>query len=101
MKNIRKILMLITAALLFGVADSNAQLIVRYRPHRPGPRAVVRVGRPTPRHVWVDEEWTPSGRTYVYKQGYWAEPPRPGAVWVAGHWAHRPRGYVWIPGHWK
>ena len=101
MKNIRKVLMLLTAILLFGVADSSAQLIVRFRPNRPGPRVVVRAGRPSPRHVWVDEEWVSGPRGYVYKPGYWVEPPRPGTVWVAGHWDHRPRGYVWIPGHWR
>ncbi len=101
MKNLRKSLLLLTAALLFSVADSSAQLVVRLRPNRPGARVVVRGARPSPRHVWVDEEWTPGSRTYVYHKGYWAKPPRPGAVWVAGRWEHRPRGYVWIAGHWN
>ena len=100
MKNIRKVLMLLTAVLLFGAAETSAQVIVRYRPHRPG-RVVVRAVRPSPRHVWVGEEWAPNGRTYVYKPGYWAAPERPGAIWVNGHWANRPRGYVWVAGHWR
>ncbi|MEO8884424.1 MAG: hypothetical protein ABI367_00060 [Mucilaginibacter sp.] len=101
MKNIRKVLMLLTAMLLFGVGNSNAQLVVRFRPNRPGPRVVIREGRPSPRHVWVDEEWVPRGRTYVYRRGHWAEPVRSDAVWVAGHWDHRLRGYVWVAGHWR
>jgi hypothetical protein len=93
--------MLLTVASLFSIASSNAQIIVRVRPHRPGPAVVVRARRPSPRHVWVSEEWTPNGGAYAYHAGYWALPPHPRAVWIAGHWANRPSGSVWIPGHWR
>lgn len=101
MKKISRILMVITAVSLFAIADSNAQIVVRVRPNRPGPAVVVKSRRPSPRHVWVSEEWTPNGRGYAYRAGYWAIPPRPRAVWVSGHWANRPRGYVWVPGRWR
>ena len=101
MKKITKVLMLLAATSLFAVASSNAQIIVRVRPHRPGPAVVVRTPAPSPRHVWVDEEWTPNGREYAYHPGYWAMPPHPRAVWISGHWAHRRGGSVWIPGHWR
>jgi hypothetical protein len=101
MKKITRILMLVSAMFLFAVASSKAQeVVVRARLGRPAP-VVVRPVRPSPRHVWVSEEWTPGGGSYVYHAGYWAVPPHPGAVWRAGHWRHRPGGYVWIAGHWS
>jgi hypothetical protein len=100
MKTLKRILFVSTAIILFAVADSSAQLVVRVRPARRGP-VVVRPVRPTAGHVWVGEEWAPRGRTYVSTPGHWVVAPRPRAVWVAGHWDNRPRGYVWIPGHWR
>src|ERR1700761_4294744 len=101
MKNYGKILALAAAISFLGVAKSEAQIVVRARIGRPAGAVVVRPARPTPRHVWVSEEYVPSGGTYVYKPGYWAEPPRPRAVWVGGHWAHRHHGYVWVGGYWR
>ena len=101
MKKYGKILMLASAISLFAVASSEAQIVVRARLGRPHTVVVRRPVRPTPRHVWVSEEWTPSGGTYVYKAGYWAERPHPNAYWVAGRWRHSHRGYIWIPGHWS
>jgi hypothetical protein len=101
MKKYGKIFMLASAISLFAVASTQAQVIVRARLARPGGVVVVRPHRPSPRHVWVAEEWTPSGGTYVYHAGYWAEPPRPRAVWVAGKWRHSHRGYVWVAGRWN
>lgn len=93
--------MLASAISLFAVVSSDAQIVVRARLHRPGTVVVARPLRPSPRHVWVSEEWVPRGGTYVYREGYWAERPRPRAVWVSGRWHHRPGGYVWIAGHWR
>ena len=101
MKKITRILMLLAVASLFAVANSNAQIVVKIRPNRPGPAVVVRGARPSPRHVWVGEEWTPSGNTYVYAPGHWVEPPHRGGVWIAGHWANRRGGSVWVAGHWR
>ncbi|HVW97944.1 MAG TPA: hypothetical protein VHA56_18380 [Mucilaginibacter sp.] len=102
MKKYGKILMLFLAISLFGVATSEAQIVVRARLSRPRTAVVVkRVPRPSPHHVWVSGEWVPSGRTYVYHEGYWAEPPRPRAVWVSGHWKHRHHGYIWVGGYWR
>jgi len=101
MKNYGKILMLASAISLFAVASSNAQIVVRARLGRPRTVVVARPPAPSPHHVWVSEEWVPSGGTYVYKEGYWAEPPHRHAYWVPGHWGRRPGGYVWKPGHWR
>lgn len=88
-------------ALTAAVNVSHAQVIVRARLGRPAAVVVKRPPAPSPRHVWVEEDWTPSGNTYVWHGGYWAAPPRPRAVWVPGHWVTRPRGYFWKPGHWR
>jgi len=101
MKKIVRFLMLLAVASLFAVANSNAQIVVRIRPNRPGPAVVVRPPAPSPRHVWVGEEWTPNGAAYAYHAGYWAVPPHPGQVWIAGHWADRHGGSVWIAGRWR
>jgi len=105
MKKISRILFLLMAVSLFTVSQSNAQIAagvyVHVRPPRPHGVVVVRPPRPSRAHVWVSEEWTPAGGTYVYHRGYWAVPPRPRAIWVPGHWRHTwHRGYIWIPGHW-
>ena len=100
MKKITKILTVLSVVCLFAVADASAQqIVIRARLHAPG--MVRRPFRPSPRHVWVAEEWTPAGGTYVYHAGYWSLPPRQGAIWIAGHWRDTRGGYVWIPGHWR
>jgi WXXGXW repeat (2 copies) len=101
MKKFTKILTLFSIVSLFAVTSSNAQIVIRARLGRPRGVVTVRPLRPSPRHVWVAEEWTPNGGTYAYRAGYWAVPPRPNQVWVAGRWANRPRGYVWVPGRWR
>jgi hypothetical protein len=101
MKTVWKGLM-VTAALAATISVSDAQIVVRARLGRPVNRVVVRrPPPPSPRHVWVEEDWRPNGRTYAWRGGYWAAPPRPRAVWVPGHWDHRRNGYVWIGGYWR
>ena len=96
---------LFAAAMIgFGVSRSNAQVVVSVRPVRPV--AVVAVNArppaPSPRAVWVDEEWAPGPRgVYAWRGGHWALPPRPGVSFVRGHWRGTPRGFIWIPGHWR
>lgn len=88
-------------ALTAAVNVSQAQIVVRARLGRPARVVVNRPPAPSPRAVWVDEEWAPRGRSYAWRGGYWATPTRAHARWVAGHWANRPRGYVWVPGRWR
>lgn len=100
MKKIAKVFVL-AAALTIGItAASQAQIVVRVHPRRPH---VVyhRTPAPSPRHIWVEEDWTPRGRGYAWHGGYWAAPPHAGAVYVPGHWEHRRGGEVWISGTWR
>ncbi len=98
MRNIKRTLLVLAIALTTSAYTSNAQIVVNVRPERPH---VERIAAPSPRHVWIDEEWEPRGGAYVFVGGHWAEPPHPRAAWVPGHWVQKPRGWVWKPGHWR
>jgi len=98
MKGIRRTFFALMVAMSCMSYQSNAQLIVNIRPARP---VYVRPAPPSPRHVWVDEEWREDHGHYAFAGGHWVVAPRPGAMWVPGHWVRRPRGWVWRPGHWR
>ena len=98
MKKFVKGLMLATVATLFAATASNAQLVVRVHPVYRG-RVIVHNRPPSPRHVWVEDEWEARRGRYYRRPGHWEE--HPGGVWVAGHWDRRPGGEVWIAGHWR
>jgi len=100
MKNLKRILFLFIVVSAFTIAKSQAQVVVTVRPERPKEYVVARPAAPSPRHVWVAEEWTPQGGRYVYRAGYWAVPPHGHAAWIPGHWREHRGGYVWVPGHW-
>jgi hypothetical protein len=87
--------------LSLAAANSYAQFVVRVRPARPERVIVRRPPPPSPRHVWVDEDWVAQGGTYVWHGGYYVAPPRRGAVYVQGFWRNSRRGSVWVPGHWR
>jgi hypothetical protein len=94
----KKMLLGVAIALTCGATTSSAQIYVSVHPRHD---VVVRTPAPSPRHVWVDEEWRPQHGHYVYAGGYWAAPPRVGMVWVPGHWRDTRRGSIWIAGHWR
>ena len=101
MKKTTRILMLLSVTIFFTVNSSQAQqIVVGPRLGRPV-RVIEMPMRPSPRRLWISEEWVPGGGTYAYHAGYWAIPPRHGAVWAAGHWRHRHHGYVWVGGLWR
>jgi WXXGXW repeat (2 copies) len=98
MNKLRNALIVAGLLLCLGYTSNGQELIIRARPPIPH---YVRVAPPSPRHVWIDEEWEPRGGTYVFVGGHWAMPPHPGWHWMPGHWDQRPRGQVWIPGRWR
>ena len=94
--------LLFAGLLISSISYADAQVYVRTRPVIPRTRVVIaHPPAPSPRHIWVREDWRPYRRSYRYTGGYWAAPPRPRVVWVPGYWAARPRGHVWIPGYWR
>lgn len=90
----------ILSAIVLAISfTASAQVYVRIRPVAP---VIVRTAAPSPRHVWVDEEWEERNGQYVYVGGHWAAPPHPGYAWVPGHWRrYGRRGERWVPGHWR
>jgi hypothetical protein len=89
----------IMAAIVMAFSFSaSAQIFVNVRPTY---RVVARPLPPSPRHVWIDEEWAVRGGRYENAGGRWVEPPYPGARWVPGRWRHRRGGWGWAPGRWR
>src|SRR4051812_9539227 len=97
MKSLRKVLMLLTAILLFAVADSKAQVYVSTIPVAP---KYTQPKKPSKFHVWVTDEWMAAKKKYEYIKGHWAYPPTDKAVWVDGSWRKDAKGYVRVNGHW-
>ena len=98
MKNIKRVLVVLAIALSCGAFGASAQIYVKVRPEVP---RFERPVAPSPRHIWVGEEWEPRGGAYVFVGGHWAEPPHPGWGWIPGHWKRGPRGDFWVAGHWR
>jgi hypothetical protein len=95
-KNLKGLVML---AICLAIAQSNyAQFVIKFRPSVP---RVLRVVAPSPRHVWIEEDWEWQRGQYVSRSGYWAAPPRNYAVWKKGHWKHTRRGWIWKHGYWR
>ena len=88
---------MLALALTCGAYSSMAQIYVNVRPERPHYERPV---APSPRHVWIDEEWEPRGNSYEFRGGRWAEPPHEGAHWSEGRWRHNSHGHQWKPGRW-
>ena len=93
-----KFLGLLIVSVLFSIFTIQAQVVVTIRPALPRYERVV---APSPRHVWVEEEWEPRNGGYVFVGGHWMEPPYERAFWVPGRWVEHRRGWFWKPGHWK
>ena len=87
------------ALLMIGAGSMSASAQVYVSVH-PVWHPVARPVAPSPRHVWIDEEWEARNGTYVAVGGHWAVPIHPGWIWVGGHWSHGRRGDWWIAGHW-
>jgi hypothetical protein len=60
--------------------------VVRYMPPAPGPG-----------YGWVNGYYYPAGPRWVWRSGYWAPRPYPGAYWVAPRY----RANHYYPGYWR
>jgi WXXGXW repeat (2 copies) len=98
MKNIKKALFMLALILTFGAVSSMAQVYVNVRPVRPV--AVVRVDAPSPRHVYIDEDWRENNGSYEWHGGRWEAPPHAGYHYTAGYWDHNDHGHRWHQGRW-
>ncbi len=86
------------AVLMIGAGSMSASAQIYVSVH-PVWRPVARPVAPSPRHIWIDEDWEWRGGRYVAVGGHWAE-PRPGMYWVPGRWGHDRRGDRWYAGRW-
>ena len=97
----KKILVIATICLAFGVMKADAQ----YVHARPGFSVGISLGAPGPAPyagaVWVGPEWAWRNGHYVEVAGYWDRPYRHHRYWVPGHWRWTHWGYRWTPGHWR
>jgi hypothetical protein len=85
--------------ILIGISFAvSAQVFVTVRPPAP---VIVRPVRPSPAHVWIEEEWNGRRERYEYAGGRWILPPHPGWIWVPGRWRHSRFGWQWFPGQWR
>ncbi|NCI46462.1 YXWGXW repeat-containing protein [Sediminibacterium soli] len=91
---------LLTTVFACALSLLQAQIYVTVRPTRPTV-VVTRPAAPAAGYIWVDDEWVPQGKTYVYKAGAWVAPPRSGAVYNKGYWKRNKKGWHWVPGRWK
>ena len=77
----------------------SAQIYVKIRPTF---HVTERPVRPSPNHVWIEEDWDGRGNEYQYTGGRWANPPHEGYIWAPGRWEHHGhKGDKWNPGRWK
>lgn len=52
--------------------------------------------------VWIDGFYDLRGGRWVWVNGYWRRPPRPGAVWVKPYWERRDeRHWRYHRGYWQ
>ncbi len=97
MKRTQKLLIALAIAMSCGIYTASAQIYVKIRPPRP---VIIRTEPPSPRHVWIEEEWHPRGKQYEFSGGHWVEPPHEGARYIPGHWRHTSHGDAWEGGRW-
>jgi|ERR1700752_2843584 len=96
----KNVIKLLFAVLFFGAGlTAQAQIYVKIRPPVP---VVVVTERPSPRHVWIGEEWDENNGGYIYSGSRWDTPRRDGDDWHQGHWNHhKEHGDHWEHGGWK
>jgi len=97
MNKTQKLLFALAIVMSSGAISASGQIYVSVRPPRP---VVVRTVAPSPRHIWIDEDWQERDGKYEYSGGRWAEPPHPGYRYEPGRWNHGPHGDTWKQGHW-
>jgi hypothetical protein len=98
MKGTQKLLSAFAIAMSCSIYAASAQIYVHVRPQA---RVIVRSEPPSPRHVWVHEDWRERNGRYEDRGGRWAEPPAEGYRYHEGHWDHSRQGHRWHEGGWN
>lgn len=79
--------------------SARAQIYVNIIPSRPS-TVIVQPPPPSPRHVWVAEDWVWKNNHYEHVGGYWAASPKNNYKFKPGYWEKSPKGYKWKNGKW-
>ena len=95
----KKLLKLLFLGVVFFTVSFSAaaQIYVQIRPTFP---VIVRPPQPSRVHVWVNEEWEPSGNAYRYSGGHWEAPAHPGYYRRPGFGQRCKHGQMWVQGNW-
>jgi len=97
MNRIQKTVLATFVVAFLNISVASAQIYVNVRPIKP---VVVRIEAPTPRHVWIDEDWMERDGHYVWSGGHWEAPPHNGYRYTKGYWRHSGHGHAWHAGRW-
>ncbi len=98
MENGKKMLLTLGVAMSCSIYSASSQIYVHIRPPHP---VIIRTEAPSPRHVWINEDWREHDGRYESRGGRWAEPPAEGYKYHEGHWDHSKRGHRWHEGGWN
>ncbi len=98
MKQKARFLLALACIMSLSLFSATAQVYVHIRPPKP---VFVVTPQPSPRHVWIDEEWEPKTDHYEYNGGRWMEAPHEGDRYSPGYWRHNSKGHSWHPGKWN
>ena len=97
MKKGQKLLLALGIIMSCGIFSASAQIYVNVRPAR---QHYVQTPAPSPRHVWVKEDWRERDGKYEWNGGRWAEPPHEGEKYRGGRWHRSSKGQTWRQGAW-
>jgi hypothetical protein len=98
MFHLRRILVAGLALSCLWAAGCASSLVAPVTP--PPPQAETIPNAPSDDHVWIPGHWIPQVGGYLWKAGYWALPPHPGAKWVPDKWSPG-QTTPDVRGHWE
>lgn len=101
MKKVFTFLTVFSVVLLGASTRSNAQVIVKVKPHVRHV-TVVKPIKKRKNHTWIKPhwKWNRHKNSYVFVEGYYTK-NRKGYVYAQGYWLHVPhKGHIWKKGYW-
>ncbi len=102
MKNILKILLLLSIVSFTGLKTTYAQVSVGVSITIPPPELVVYSQPPCPvdGYLWCPGYWAYGPDGYYWVPGVWVMPPTVGYLWTPGYWGFEGGYYGWHAGYW-
>ena len=108
MRNIRFVLSLLFAPVLFGLvtlgmpAQSFAQFSVSITIAPPALPVYEQPVIPDSGYLWTPGywQWSPDDGDYYWVPGTWVQPPEPEVLWTPGYWGWGDGAFIWNDGYW-